>query len=235
MTPTVFFAATAVIAIASALQVATGMGMALVAAPLLALLDRHFVPVPTLFAVMLLSAAVSLRERSNIDWSILPSAVSGLLVGCCGGATLLIALEGARLDRVFALLILGAVVVSLTGIRVPVSRIALWVGGTASGILGTMSGAHGPPIALVLQHEPPERLRATLCAFFTVGCAVSLLMLGFGGLLDWAEIEAGLEFLPGVAVGLLIGPALSRRINRRRARHAVLAMSGLSAVVLLFR
>ena len=235
MSPAVLLAATAVIAIASTLQVATGMGMALVAAPLLALLDSRFVPVPTLIAVMLLSASVAWQNRRDIDRTILPAAVSGLLIGCCAGAALLAVLSGAHLDRVFALLILGAVVVSLSGIRVPLSRSALWVGGAASGLLGTMSGAHGPPIALVLQHEPPQRLRATLCAFFTVGCAMSLAMLGFSRLFGWVEIRAGLELLPGVAIGLLIGSALSRTINRRRARYAVLIMSALSAIALLFR
>jgi uncharacterized membrane protein YfcA len=124
---------------------------------------------------------------------------------------------------------------SLSGVAIPAGRIALLVGGIASGVLGSMSGAHGPPIALVLQHMPPPRLRATLCAFFTAGCALSLAILALGGLVDWGGIEAGLELLPGVAIGLSFGPALSRRIDQRRARWAVLAMSTLSALALLLR
>lgn len=49
-------------AAASALQAATGMGMALFAAPLLALLDPGFVPGPALCAVMALSAAGRARH-----------------------------------------------------------------------------------------------------------------------------------------------------------------------------
>ena len=168
-----FLAATAVISVASALQAATGMGMALFAAPLLALLDTRFVPVPTLTAVMFLSAVVAWRGREDIDRDILPPALLGLLVGCGVGAALLVAFAGLRLERVFAVLILAAVGVSLSGIRVRVGRLALLLGGAASGVLGTMSGAHGPPIALVLQHEPPERLRVTLCRVFRGGvCGV---------------------------------------------------------------
>src|SRR5260221_646077 len=54
-------AATLIVAVASALQAATGMGMALCAAPLLALLDPAFVPGPALCAVVALSAAVAWR------------------------------------------------------------------------------------------------------------------------------------------------------------------------------
>ena len=113
-----FLAATAVISVASALQAATGMGMALFAAPLLALLDTRFVPVPTLTAVMFLSAVVAWRGREDIDRDILPPALLGLLVGCGVGAALLVAFAGLRLERVFAVLILAAVGVSLSGIRV---------------------------------------------------------------------------------------------------------------------
>ena len=63
---------------------------------------------------------------------------------------------------------------------------------------------------------------------------MSLLTLGFGGLLDWPQIAAGLALLPGVAIGLLIGPVLRRRISRQRARLAVLVTSAASALVLFF-
>ena len=117
---------------------------------------------------------------------------------------------------------------------VRVGRVALLVGGTASGVLGTMAGVHGPPIALVLQHEPPERLRGMLCAFFTVGCAISLAALASIGVFGVAEFGVSLELLPGVAVGLALAPIIAGRIDRRRARIAVLAISALSALALLF-
>src|SRR4029077_4085851 len=85
----------------------------------------------------------------------------------------------------------------------------------ASGILGTMFSVHGPPIALVLQHEPPDRLRATLCAFFTVGGLVSLAALGAAGIFGLRQIGLGLELLPGVAVGLALAPAMALHIDRR--------------------
>jgi uncharacterized membrane protein YfcA len=227
--------ATLIIAMGSALQAATGMGMALFAAPLLALIDAAYVPGPTLCAVMLLSAAVAWRERGVLDCRLLLTALFGLAIGCGVAVGVLEMLAGMNLARLFAVMILAAVALSLLGARIPVGTVSLLFGGAASGLLGTMSGAHGPPIALVLQHESPARLRATLCAFFTAGCAVSLLALGVGGLFGVAQLELGVALLPGVAVGFALAPLLSRRLDRRHARTSVLAISALSALALLLR
>lgn len=209
--------------------------MGLVAGPLLVMLDPGFVPGPTLCGVLALSALIAWRERAAIDGAIMRQSLAGLLLGSAIAAALLPLLIRIGLPHVFAVLILAAVALSVSGVRIPAGRLALLVGGTASGILGTLSGAHGPPIALVLQHEPPARLRATLCAFFTVGCAIALLMLAVSGAVTPATLITGAALLPGVALGMLLGPRLGRHIDPRRGRIAVLAISTLSAIALLFR
>jgi uncharacterized protein len=223
-----------IVAVASALQASTGMGMALLAAPLLALIDPALVPGPVLCAVMVLSAVVAWRERDTLDGRMLAPAILGLFVGTAIGTTVLALFVGWHLAQVFAALILGAVLLSLFGMPIRAGRFALLLGGAASGVLGTMAGVHGPPIALVMQHEPPERLRAMLCAFFAIGCAIALLALASIRVFGVAEVGLGLKLLPGVAVGLVFAPVIAARIDRRRARIAVLAISALSALALLF-
>ena len=115
---------------------------------------------------MALSAIVGWRERAAIDRRVLATALSGLIVGCILGAMLVVALSGLNLTHAFAILILAAVLLSMSGLHVCANRPALLIGGIASGVLGTLVGVQGPPIALVLQHEVPDRLRATLCSFF---------------------------------------------------------------------
>ena len=226
---------TAITTLAAALQTAIGMGMGLVAGPLLVMLDPGFVPGPTLCGVMALSALIAWRERAAIDGAILRQSLLGLLLGSAIATAMLPWLIRIGLPQVFAVLILAAVGLSLSGVRIPTGRLALLLGGIASGVLGTLSGAHGPPIALVLQHEPPARLRATLCAFFTVGCAIALAMLAISGALTAGTTLGGLALLPGVGLGIMLGPHLARYINPRRGRIAVLAISALSALALLFR
>jgi uncharacterized membrane protein YfcA len=224
-----------IVAAGSALQAATGMGMALFAAPLLALIDPAFVPGPVLCAVMALSAAVAWRERDFIDRRILFVSLLGFSGGCAIGAILLAVLIGRDLSRVFAALILAAVFLSVAGLRPRISKLALLIGGAASGILGTMAGVQGPPIALVLQHEAPNRLRATLCAFFASGSLVSLTALAAAGVFGIGKLGLGLELMPGVALGFAVAPVFAHRIGRRQARAAVLVISTLSALALLLR
>ena len=224
-----------IVAAGSALQAATGMGMALFAAPLLALIDPAFVPGPVLCAVTALSAAVAWRERAAIDRRVLSVALLGLSAGCAIGAILFAVLIGRDLGRVFAALIVAAVILSVAGLRIRISRLALLIGGAASGILGTMAGVQGPPIALVLQHEAPNRLRATLCAFFASGGLVSLMALAAAGVFGLGKLGLGLELMPGVALGFAVAPVFARRIERRQARLAVLTISTLSALALLLR
>ena len=131
-----------IVAAGSALQAATGMGMALFAAPLLALIDPAFVPGPVLCAVMGLSAAVAWRERAFIDRRILFVALLGFSAGCAIGAILVAVLVGRDLGQVFAVLILAAVFLSVAGLRIRISRLALLIGGAASGIERALASWH---------------------------------------------------------------------------------------------
>jgi uncharacterized membrane protein YfcA len=224
---------TFIIAAAAALQAGTGMGMALLAAPLLALVDPALVPGPMLCAVVVLSVAVGWRERVAIDHRVLVLALSGLLAGSVIGALARVLLTGVNLAPLFAAVILATVLLSVLGLHVRAGTSALLIGGAASGILGTLFGVHGPPLAIVLQHEPPERLRATLCAFFAVGCTISLLALTIVGAFGISQIGLGLRLMPGVAIGFVCAPIVGRMLDRRRARIAVLTISALSALALL--
>jgi uncharacterized membrane protein YfcA len=223
------------VAAAAALQAGTGMGMALLAAPLLLLVDPTLVPGPMLCATMALSIAVVWRERAAINLGQLAVALLGLIAGCAIGAFALAVLIGVNLAQMFAVLILSIVLLSVFGLHIRATTLALLIGGAASGILGTMFGVHGPPIAIVLQHEPPDRLRATLCAFFAAGCGISLVALAIIGAFGISQIGQGLALLPGVAIGFAFAPILGRMLDRRRARIAVLTISALSGLALLLR
>jgi uncharacterized protein len=224
-----------VVATGAAVQASTGMGMALFAVPLLLLLDPAYVPGPSLCAVMVLSAAVAWRERQAVDVRILLLGLLGFAAGSLCGAVLLRLLAGIDLSWLLGLLILGAIALSLAGLRIEAGRVTLLVGGTASGVLSTIAGVQGPPIALALQHQRPDRLRATLCAFFASGSAVSLVALTATGLFGLRQAGLGAALLPGVVIGFAAAPLLARRLDARRARFCVLAISAASAVTLLLR
>src|SRR5262249_17513845 len=139
-------AANAVMAMASALQAAVGLGLALLAVPLLALLDPRLVPGPMLLAGTCLAFASAYRDWSAVDARSFGLALLGLVAGTVCGAVALSLVRTEYLNKVFALLILLAVALSVAGLRVRPTRPALFAGGSAAGVMGTMAGIHGPPI-----------------------------------------------------------------------------------------
>jgi hypothetical protein len=175
------------------------------------------------------------RGRAAIDRRELGLALIGLCIGTAIGAWGLSVVAPASLTKLFALLILAAVLVSLFGTGVRISRGALLAGGAAAGIMGTMVGIHGPPIALVFQNAEPAQARAMLGAFFAVGYAMSVAALAAVGLFGRQELVLGLLLLPGIGIGYAIAPVVGRFLDRGRLRIAILAISGASAIVLLLR
>jgi hypothetical protein len=101
--------------------------------------------------------------------------------------------------------------------------------------MGTMAGIHGPAIALVFQNSEPAAARAMLGAFFAVAYLGSVAALAMVGLFGWTHMMRALVLLPGVGLGLLVAPSIAPYIDRARLRWAILAVSTLSALVLLTR
>jgi uncharacterized membrane protein YfcA len=235
LSATMLIVATVIMAIGAALQAAVGLGLALFVVPLLALIDTRLIPGPILFASVGLAAMMALRGRAAINRQDLTVSLIGLCIGTAIGAWGLSLVAPASLTKLFALLILAAVLVSLLGTGVRVGRGALLMGGGAAGIMGTMVGIHGPPIALVFQNAEPAQARAMLGAFFAVGYAMSVAALAVVGLFGRQELTLGLLLLPGVGIGCAIAPLAARFLDRRRLRIAILTISGASAVALLVR
>ena len=138
-------AANAIMSIASALQASVGIGLALLAVPLLALLDPRLVPGPMLLAGSLLTLASACRERHAVDAKSFGLSLLGLAIGTVFGAVALSMISTEYLSKVFAILILLAIALSVAGLRVRPTRAALFAGGGAAGVMGTMVGIHGQP------------------------------------------------------------------------------------------
>jgi len=230
-----FAAAALIMAIGSIFQAAVGLGLALLVVPLLALIDTRFVPGPMLFAGIALTAATAWRDRAEIDRATLRLSFVGLTVGTAVGAIALKLVSRAYLPQLFGTLILLAVLITLAAPRVAATPRALFAGSTVSGLMGTMVGVHGPAIALVLQNAEPAQVRGMLGAFFAVGYAMAVAWLAVLGLFGHHELVLGLALLPGVGLGYLVAPAISKFVDTRVLRIAIPVISSVSAVGLLFR
>lgn len=229
-------AAVLVMAAGSAVQAAIGIGLALIAVPLLALIDVRFVPGPMLLAGVVVALGTAVRERKAIHRPDLALSLVGLAVGTLfGAAALKVAAGAANLNRVFGALVLLAVALGVIGPKIEPTRRALLLGSGAAGVMGTMVGIHGPPISLIFQNARPEFARAMLGAFFAVAYCATIAALAVTGLFGQAELGLGLLLLPGTVAGLLIAPRVARFLDRQHLRIIILTISGISGALLLVR
>ena len=224
-----------IVFIGSATQSAIGVGLGLLAAPTLSLIDPAFIPGAITVAVVPLTLGMAVREREHVDRSGMATAVPGRFIGVLIG-TWTVANTG---DQVLAIIIgasvLLAVIGSLTGIRFDPTRRNLFVAGTASGFSGSAAGVGGPPMALTYQHADPRVLRSTLAAFNLIGSCFTIPSLAIAGVIGSQELQLATLMVPAVLLGLLAGKPLIARLPPEQMRRFVLVTCAASALVLLIR
>lgn len=228
-------AANAVLALGSVLQAATGLGAGLIVVPLLALISLDFVPGPVILAALALACLMAWRGRTAISYTGMPLLLGGLFFGMILGATILSHLPGDRLGVLFGCLILLAVAVSASGLRATLTPVTVSVAGALSGFMGVTSAIGAPVLALLYQHHTGPLLRATLGFLYFLSSVVMLALLHLAGQFGLPELLLGLGLIPGVIAGYLIAGYLSPIFDRGYTRAAVLVISTLSALLLVFR
>lgn len=227
--------ATIVMAAGAALQGAVGFGAALVAAPLLVLVDPGLVPGPITIAGIALGVLAVRRERSHVDLPSLRWSLAGLLPGTLLAGWALRIVSDRALAVGVGVLVLVAVGLSATGLSVARRPRTLALAGAVSGFMGTAAAVSGPPMAIVYQHVSGPELRATLARFFIGSAVVSVPTLVVAGRLGPAELVAGLALVPGVVLGHRASGLLVHRVDRGRTRLVVLVTSAASAAFVIVR
>jgi uncharacterized membrane protein YfcA len=235
MEPWMFAAAFAILVVGSAVQGVAGFGANLLASPLLVLLDPALVPGPLIVAAVPLVILTALANRGEHPWRKLRWANVGQVMGAALGAWVLASLPTDGITIFFAVVILGAVALSASGVTVRRTPRTMAAAGALSAFTGTSVGIGGPPIALVHAGEPGEALRAALSRFFITGVALSLVALTIVGRFRPADAAAGLLLVTGTLVGFAISRRLVGRLDRHHLRVLILVLSGASAVAALLR
>jgi hypothetical protein len=235
LTPIELLAACAVVTIGSAVQGSVGLGLGLVAAPILALIDPMLVPGPILLCGLVLTLLMSYRERRAMDIAGLKWGVVGRILGTLVAVVVLTNVPREEMTLIFGGLVLLAVALSASGLHVSPTTWTLISAGALSGFMGTASNTGGPPIALVYQHAPGARLRSTLSGFFVPGTIMSLVALVAVRRFGRYELWSALTFLPGVLIGFLLSARTLSLLDRGYTRAAVLTLSAVSGAIVIFR
>lgn len=219
----------------SLVQASVGFGFALVTVPLLTLINPAFAPGPTLLANLLLAILMSIRERAAIEQGQLRFAAIGLVVGTVIGAVALSLIPRDHLGGMFGFIIIAAVFLSVMGHHVDIIPRNLLVVGLSSGVMGTMAGIHGPPIALLYQQAPGRTVRATLALFFAFAYAISIGALWISHLFGQMELLLCAILAPGVIIGYLLSWKIQNKFDGKYLWRAILIVAGISGLALIVR
>lgn len=233
MSVAVLLTAGTVVALGAVVQGAVGFGLALVAAPLLALLDPTLVPVPLIMLATVHAVLAVLRESRDADWRGVGWAMVGRLPGTALGVLAVVALPQRGLAIVIGGCVLVFVLLSVVSWQPRPTPGALLVAGVASGAGGTAASIGGPPVALLYQHASGPRVRATLGAYFVLGSAVSVAALAVAGQIGTTQLTATTALVPFLVVGFALSGPARRVLDAGLTRRAVLAVAAASAVLLI--
>jgi hypothetical protein len=226
--------ACAVIALGSLVQGSVGFGMAVVAAPLLVLIDPILVPGPTIVVGMVLSGFIGFRERRAVDTVGIRAAFPGLLSGSMIAAFFLtfIAID---IGVTLGVLVLVAVLLSLVGPHVQPTASNVFYASTLAGFMSTTASISGPPLALVYQHSAGPRLRATLAPLFILCGTISLATLVVVGRFGWTELMLGMMLIPGALLGVYLSTFTASFLDRGSVRWGVLVVAVAAGVAAIWQ
>ena len=216
-------------------QSTIGFGMAVVAVPFVVVAAPDLMPGSVLVTSFALPVVQLVMAPVDIAWRELGWALAARVVLTPVGVAAVALLSVRAISVGLAVLILLTVATSLTRLEVRMTPANAAVAGGLAGISGTATSIAGPFLALVLQHERPERLRSTLAAFFLIGAVISAGGLLLAGEYTREQFLSGLVWLPFVAVGYAVASPLRGHLDTERLRRAVLAFCVVAGVSILVR
>jgi uncharacterized membrane protein YfcA len=216
-------------------QSSVGLGVSLVAAPIVTMVFPSLMPGALLVVAAVLPLATLAQEIRHVDVRGLGWAFAGRVVGTVAGVWVVATVPSRVLGVLVGAVVLAALAVTAWAASVPRNPATLTTAGLVAGATGTASSISGPPIALLYQRESGPTVRATLAMFFMVGALLSMAMLAAVGHLPARQLTAGLELTPFVLAGFLVSGPLRRFLDDGRLRTGILVVVGLSAVSLILR
>lgn len=222
-----------VIFVGSFIQSSIGFGLAIVAAPVLIFIDPLYVPAPITVSALTLSVANSYSHWRSISFRGLRFAILGRIPGTVSGGLLLLWINQEALALWIGLSVLAGVALSMSSIIFQANGKSLFCAGFLSGFMGTSSSIGGPPMALVLQHQENDFIRANLAAFFVVSCMMSLIMLASIGRFGAEQMLISLPLMPATLAGYWLAMRTLHRISHENLRLfslALCAIAGIAAV-----
>ena len=239
----VAFGVGAAVAVGACLQRISGMGVGLIAAPVLSLLLG---PIDGILLVNLLAvinaATNTWGMRAGVDWKKFAPIALALVIGVVPGTWVVAnAPTNVLLVLVGALLLLALSVVTLGKRYVPrvEGAVPAALSGVIGGFMNTLAGVAGPAITVYAEAARwPQRVyAATLQPIFLVAGTLSFTVKVAAGAADVRGIEPALwvATLAALAVGIGAGKRLAPRVPSTTAHKIALGLAFAGGATALVR
>ena len=222
-----------IVCLGAILQSLSGFGMALLAAPVLVLIDSEFLPAPILALGFVLSLFNATRLRAHLDIAPIGYALATRAIGSVLAIGLLAIMPVNWLVTGFALLIIGTVALTFKAVDIQYSRRNMMIAGFLSGVIGTTTSIGGPPVAMVLQNSPLQQAKAQLSLFFLISTLMSLILLSATGNFSAHQLELTAFLLPALVIGFFCANAMSARFKPQYFKPLINTVSVLASLFLL--
>ncbi|ANE03895.1 sulfite exporter TauE/SafE family protein [Corynebacterium crudilactis] len=231
----VFFGAT--------LQRVSGLGLGLVAGPVLAVILG---PIEGIFVVNVISTVNALLNtlstRSAVDWKKTKLIGGVLIFGSIPAAVLLnLVPVAAILSLVGVLLIIALGVVTFAQDKVPqvTGRLPAVLAGVGAGFMNTLTGAAGPVLTVYGQASRWEQrsFSASLQPLFLIAGAISVAVKIVLGTATLSHTSIWVWPLSAVAMilGIFMGSWLSKHISKAVARKFALLVALAGSISVLYK
>ncbi len=230
-----FIGISAIMILGSSLQASAGFGSGLVAIPLLGLVDIRLVPGPILFAYIFLNFFMCWKDRQEISIATQKALVSGLALGSILSLFALFYITQEYFPVIAAVLVLLGVALSLFATNLTLNTLTLFISGSLAGIMSTLAGLSGPPMALALQFQKPPYIRANLGVAFIFASLFSIAVLLTKERFHVNDMALGSLMIPGMFIGFIAGKRFSEHLKPKASRWLILGISTASALSLLYK
>ena len=215
-------------------QSAIGIGFG-IPAGILVLLEPSMVPSCIILMgsfLALSNAMLSYKDIIKVD---LIYSYTGRVIGSILAMPLIFLTLGTDYYLIiFGILLLIATYLSAKKWNIVATKKNITIAGTASGLMGTLTGIGGPPMAIVYQNSSAKKVVATLNMFFGVGALFSVLLFVYFDLINLPEVMKSIYLAPGLVIGTYIGRRrIVREFVNRNLKNLIIAVCFISALVII--
>ena len=233
--PWIFTLMAVLIAGSAFLQGVGGVGFTMFAAPVALIFCPELVPGPLLTLGGLVTLLTAIRERRHIAWRPASFAFGGRTIGTLVAILALSQLARGPLSLLFAGVILLAVALSVSGLKIMATPLNVGIAGLLSGTMGTLTSVGSPPLAITLQHNAPPTIRATIGVILASGASVSLVALAITGRYGIHDLLLSATLIPFLISGFWLSNRARHRVSGPALRRGLLVFCAISAAGLVIK